>query len=426
MNYSEMSKEGKAILLEKLRHKYNKWKSLGLQLDMSRGKPGREQLALTEGMLSAVTCEADCISDSGLDCRNYGLLDGIPEAKKLFSDLLNIPTENILVAGNSSLNLMYDTVARAMLYGVVGSDEPWGRLPKVKFICPCPGYDRHFAICESLGIELINVDMTPEGPDMDAVEKLLAEDDSIKGMWCVPKYSNPDGYTYSDETVRRIAALKPAAKDFRVFWDNAYAVHDLYEKGDELMDVTTEINKYGNQNRLFYFASTSKITFPGSGVAIMAASVENLNQIKSVMTYQTIGYDKINMMRHVKYFKNADGIRAHMKLHANIIRPKFEKVLSTFDTELKGLGIAEWTKPKGGYFISLNVLPGTAKRVYALCADCGLTLTKVGATFPYGIDPKDTNLRIAPTYPSCEDLATACDLLCLCVKIAALESMVKQ
>lgn len=424
MEYSSYTKTMLKAELTQLESQYEVFKGLGLKLDMSRGKPNTEQLDITEGMLGIIDKGSDCLAENRLDCRNYGLLDGLPEAKKLFSDVYGIPAENILVGGNSSLNLMYDSIARAMLYGVVGSDAPWCTVKNRKFLCPAPGYDRHFAITESLGFELITVPMTPTGPDMDVVEKLVASDDSIKGIWCVPKYSNPEGVTYSDDTVRRFAAMKTAAKDFRIMWDNAYAVHDLVDDGDKLLDIFAEAKKFGTEDRIFYFASTSKISFPGSGVAIMAASQPNLKQIKSIMTIQTIGADKLNMLRHVKYFVDADGVHRHMKLHASIIRPKFEIVLDSFETELGGRGIADWTKPKGGYFISLNVMRGTAKRVFELCKAAGLTLTQVGATFPYGIDPNDSNLRIAPTYPNNDDLRQACEVLCLCVRLAAVEKLI--
>ncbi len=417
MRYTSLSHAELEAVAADLRAEYAKIKESGLSLDMSRGKPCREQLDISKDMLTVLRENEDCFAESGLDCRNYGLLDGLPEAKKLFSDLLGIPAKNIIVAGNSSLNLMYDSLARAMLYGVLGG-EPWCRQGKIKFLCPCPGYDRHFAVTESLGIELVPVPMTELGPDMDVVENLI-RDSSVKGIWCVPKYSNPEGITYSDETVRRIAAMKPAVKDFRIMWDNAYVIHDLYDEGDKLLDIFEEAAKHGNEDMVLYFASTSKISFPGSGVAIIAASDNNINQIKSIMTVQTIGHDKLNMLRHLKFFKNAEGVLEHMKLHGDIIRPKFEIVLSAFEKELSG--IAEWTSPRGGYFISLNVPDGTAKRVYELCSEAGLVLTNVGATFPYGIDPRNRNLRIAPTFPKNSDLQKACEVLCLCVKLAAVE-----
>lgn len=419
--YTDMNNDELLLQYNKVKTEYEKYCGMKLSLDLSRGKPNSDQLDISLPLLSEARPREKCFSINGVDCRNYGVLDGIPEMKKLFSDMLGIKEKYITVGGNSSLQLMYDTLARAMLFGVVGSEKPWCKEEGLKWICVVPGYDRHFKMTEFLGFELLSVNMTESGPDMDEVERLV-KDPKVKGIWCVPKYSNPTGNTYSDETVRRLAKMECAAPDFRIMWDNAYAVHDLGEETDELMDIFTEAEKWGNEDRIFYYASTSKITFPGGGVAMLAASEKNLAQIATYLGVQTIGYDKLNQLRHTTYFKNKESIMSHMKILANFIGRKFDITLKSL-SDLQGLGIAEWTNPKGGYFISLDVMEGTARRVYELAKEAGVTLTTVGATYPYGIDPFDRNLRIAPTYPTDAEVESASKILVLAVKMAAIEKI---
>lgn len=418
-------KETLCALLADYERKFEEIKSKNLKLDLSRGKPDANQLDLSSGMFKALSENSDFTSESGLDCRNYGALDGIPEAKKMMADLLDVKPENVLVGGNSSLNLMYDTLTRSMLFGV-GGNMPLCRQEKLKFLCPSPGYDRHFAITQELGFELIPVKMTENGPDMDAVEELV-KDETVKGIWCVPKYSNPTGCVYSDETVKRFAALKPAAKDFRIYWDNAYCVHFIYpERHCELLNILDECEKVGNPDMVYEFTSTSKITFSGAGISAIASSVANIEEIKKHMTYQTIGFDKINQLRHARYFKDSNGIKAHMEKQAEILRPKFETVLTIMDEAFNGEEICSYTRPNGGYFISFDSLRGCAKKIVEKCKEGGVTLTGAGATFPYGIDPDDCNIRIAPTFASLEDIATAVKLFCICVHIVSIQKLLEE
>lgn len=425
MLYTDMTKEELLKERESVSKKYEELKAKGLKLDMSRGKPNTEQLDLSIDMIRAFTGD-DLVGEEGVDCRNYGVLDGIIEAKRLLSAMIECPVENIIIYGNSSLNVMYDTIARSMTHGVMGS-TPWAKLDKVKFLCPVPGYDRHFAITEFFGIEMINVPMTEDGPDMDMVEELVSKDAAIKGIWCVPKYSNPSGVTYSDETVRRFARLKPAAEDFRIYWDNAYCIHHLYDdRQDHILEILEECEKAGNPDMVFKFCSTSKVTFPGSGIAAISASKANLEFIRKQMRVQTIGHDKLNQLRHARFFGDFEGMLAHMKKHADVIRPKFEAVIDSLETELGGLGIAEWTNPNGGYFISLDTLDGCAKKVVGMCKEAGVVMTDAGATYPYGKDPHDSNIRIAPTFPSTEELKQACEIFVTCVKLASLDKLIEE
>ncbi|MDD6810256.1 MAG: aminotransferase class I/II-fold pyridoxal phosphate-dependent enzyme [Lachnospiraceae bacterium] len=421
--YKEMSKEELVSLKTELEKAFADAKGKGLKLDMSRGKPTPAQLDMAMDIMDVLNSDSILKTEAGIDCRNYGVMDGIPEAKQLMGEMIGVPAENVLVFGNASLSIMYDAISRSMTHGVMGS-TPWCKLDKVKFLCPAPGYDRHFKITEHFGIEMITIPMTKTGPDMDLVEKYVKEDAAVKGIWCVPKYSNPQGISYSDETVRRFANLKPAAGDFRIYWDNAYVIHHLYDdKQDEILEILSECEKAGNPDMVFEFCSTSKVSFAGAGVAAMAASKANLEFVKQSMTIQTISYDKINQLRHVKYFKNLDGMLAHMKKHADIMRPKFEAVLEVLDKELTGLEIGEWTRPLGGYFISFDAMEGCAKAIVAKCKEAGVVLTGAGATFPYGKDPKDSNIRIAPSFPTPEEMAAATDLFVLCVKLVSVNKL---
>ena len=423
--YTDMSLQERQAEYAAVQAEYEKLKAMGLSLNMARGKPGKAQLDLVTPIFGLLTKPEDFVSD-GIDVRNYGEVAGIPAARRLFADILGCKPEQVFVGGNASLQLMYDAVSKAFTNGLLHSEKPWCKLDKVKFLCPVPGYDRHFGITEHFGIEMINVPMTPEGPDMDMVEKLVSEDPAIKGIWCVPKYSNPQGYSYSDETVRRFAALQPAAPDFRIFWDNAYAIHHLYDdRQDQLLEILSECEKAGHPDMVFEFCSTSKVTFAGAGIAAIASSKANLDDMRKSMTIQTIGYDKINQLRHVRYFKDINGVREHMKKHAAIMRPKFEAVLQVLENELGGLGIGTWTKPNGGYFISFDALEGCAKAIVAKCKEAGVTLTGAGATFPYKKDPKDSNIRIAPSFPTPEEMAMATDLFVLCVKMVSVDKLLE-
>ena len=409
-----------------LKKQYEDYKARGLSLDMSRGKPCTEQLDLSEPLLADIVTNQDCYGEGGVDLRNYGVLDGITEMKRIFADLMGVTPDMVIAGDSSSLKLMYDALSDAMYAGVLGSDKPWSKYDGISFICVVPGYDRHFAVTERLGVNMINVPLLDDGPDMDMVEKLVASNETIKGIWCVPKYSNPQGYTYSEETVKRMAALKPAAEDFRIFWDNAYVIHDLYDDNkDEIADIISECEKAGNPDMVFEFASTSKVSFPGSGIAALATSANNIADIKKQLTIQTIGHDKLNQLRHVRFFKDINGLKEHMRKHAEFMRPKFEAVESVLEEELGGLGIGSWTEPKGGYFISFEALDGCAKAIVAKCKEAGVKLTGAGATFPYGKDPKDSNIRIAPSFPTPEEMKQAADLFVLCVKLVSVEKLLE-
>lgn len=424
MDLFQMSKDELLAFKTETEAKYNEFKEQGLSLNMSRGNPCNEQLELSYGMFDSLN-DGNFLSENGVDCRNYGMLDGIPEAKRLFSPMIGVGTDEIIIFGNSSLNAMFWTVQMAYTKGVLG-EKPWAKCDKVKFLCPVPGYDRHFKVTEFFGIEMINIPMTQNGPDMDLIEKLVSEDETIKGIWCVPQYSNPDGISYSDDTVKRFAALRPKAKDFRIFWDNAYSIHHLTDNPKYILNILDEAKKAGNENIVYIYGSTSKVTFPGAGVAVMGASKENIDSLRNYLGISIISYDKLNQLRHVRFFGIFENMLDHMKKHKNIIAPRFEAVLSTLESEIAPLGIGTWTKPEGGYFISFNSLQGCAKRIVQLCAEAGVTLTGAGATYPYGNDPEDKNIRLAPTFPSIDEIKMAAELFAICVKLASAEKLLAE
>lgn len=423
MNYLSSSKENLKIEYATLMTQWNEIKAMNLSLDMSRGKPEIGQLDLSLDILTILKDSADCKNESGFDVRNYGLPTGIPELKEIFAKIMGVKKSEIFTGGNSSLNMMYNIIVDAMAIGFAESEKPWGKYDKVRFLCPAPGYDRHFSICQHLGIEMITIPMLPTGPDMDLIEKLVSEDETIKGIWCVPKYSNPTGITFSDDTVQRFAKLKPKAKDFKIFWDNAYLIHDLYDEHDELLNIHDEAKKYENEDMIFEFLSTSKVTIAGGGVCFIASSEKNISWLTSMLALEGLGYDKVNQLRHVKFFKDENGVYEIMKKHAAILRPKFEAVLKTFTEDFGDSGFATWHTPRGGYFISLDVYPGCAKRTWELASQIGVTLTGAGATFPYGKDPDDKNLRIAPSNVKIEDITIIAKYVVICAKIAALEKV---
>ena len=421
MNYRNMNNDQRREELARCKAEFDRLKSVGLKLDMSRGKPGKEQLDLVSDILTVLSNPEDCVAD-GMDARNYGGLSGLPCARAYFADLLGCRPEECFVGGNASLALMYDTISKAYTHGLLHSEKPWAKLDQVKFLCPAPGYDRHFRVTESFGAELLTVEMTPDGPNMDQVEELV-KDPAVKGIWCVPKYSNPDGIVYSEATIRRFAALKPAAPDFVIMWDNAYCVHEFEGDFVPFPDIISLCREAGNPDMVFEYASTSKITFPGGGISVMASSEANIAYLSKLMGVQIISYDKVNQLRHVRYLKNKEETLRLMKKHAAILGPKFRMVLDTLEREIEPLGIAEWQKPRGGYFVSVNTMDGIAKRTLELCKEAGVIMTAAGATFPYGKDPRDRNIRIAPSLPPVDELRQAMEVFCVSLRLAALEKL---